>query len=499
VSERLIRLDTKDVEAFAEASGDRNPQYVDEVFARRTPFGRPILQGALTVIAALAAVDGGCLRSAGRLDARFSGPMVAGATYRVVVASKEDGVTSVVARDGDLTVLAIELSPGVPLAGAVQPEAVELPVIPDAVDLSERGRGEQFTGSYAVVSPAGLRELADRLGATEVPDALLGAVAWCSRFVGMQLPGRDALFSSFRVSATSAQPDSVAEPRYVATLRAADTRTGTVRIGVECTGAGDRLEAELRAFQRAQVPTPDWSSATRLLPRSDRLAGSTVLVVGGSRGIGAAIVSVLVAQGATVLATQRTAGPVEALQREFGADRVRPVLLDATDADSVRSAYAVLAAEGIRLDGLVLCAGPAVPLSTIHPDTVDSIRDFVDTSLASALLPLSGALALLTPGSWLAVMSSGAVEDVPEQRPQYYIAKSAVEALGRYCAHQHGLRVLLARAPKMWTEMSNGPLGRMGTVPTERVASAIVDWVLNPVAGDDPVTVFSSAELKSYA
>jgi NAD(P)-dependent dehydrogenase (short-subunit alcohol dehydrogenase family) len=497
VSERLIRLDTKDVEAFAEAGGDRNPQYVDEVFARRTPSGRPILPGTLTVIAALAAVDGGTLRSAGRLDVRLSGQMLAGMTYRVSVTSKAGGVTTVLARDGELTVLVIELSPGVALAGAVQPEAADLPTIPDAVDLSERGRGEQFTGRYAVVSPAGLRELADRLGADEVPDALLGAVAWCSWFVGMQLPGRDALFSGFRVSAASTQPNGVATPQYVATLRAADTRTGTVRIGVECTGAGDRLDVELRAFQRAQVPIPDWTSATRLLPRSDRLAGSTVLVVGGSRGIGAAIVSVLIAQGATVLATQRSSGSVEALQREFGADRVRPVLLDATDADSVRSAFAGLTAEGVQLDGLVLCAGPAVPLSTIHPDTVDSIRDFVDTSLTSALQPLSSALGLFKTGGWLAVMSSGAVEDVPEQRPQYYIAKSAVEALGRYCASQHGLRVLLARAPKMWTEMSNGPLGRMGTVPTERVASAIVDWVLNPA--DEPVTVLSSAALKSFS
>lgn len=36
-----------DIEAFAEVTGDRNPLHLDDAFARRSRFGRPIAHGAL--------------------------------------------------------------------------------------------------------------------------------------------------------------------------------------------------------------------------------------------------------------------------------------------------------------------------------------------------------------------------------------------------------------------------------------------------------------------
>ncbi|MEL6828145.1 MAG: MaoC family dehydratase, partial [Pseudomonadota bacterium] len=38
----------KDIELFAEVSGDRNPLHMDEEFAKQTMFGQRIAHGALT-------------------------------------------------------------------------------------------------------------------------------------------------------------------------------------------------------------------------------------------------------------------------------------------------------------------------------------------------------------------------------------------------------------------------------------------------------------------
>ena len=38
----------KDIDLFAEVSGDRNPLHMDEEFAKNTPFGQRIAHGALT-------------------------------------------------------------------------------------------------------------------------------------------------------------------------------------------------------------------------------------------------------------------------------------------------------------------------------------------------------------------------------------------------------------------------------------------------------------------
>ncbi|MEU4806637.1 SDR family oxidoreductase [Actinosynnema sp. NPDC023587] len=482
-AERSFRLTATDVAAFAAASGDHNPSHVDVSYARRTPSGAPTAHDALGVLAALAPVPADVLARVVGVTARFAQPVAVDAAHRVVV----DG-TSVSVRRGDVTAMSIALTTGDPDAAEVFPAAVALPGEPEADGIAAHPKGSRLDGPYGVPDPAGLRQLAHRLGADAVPPWLLGALAWTSRLSGMTIPGRDALVSGLRLR----RGDGAATGRYRAEVRTADERSGAVVVDA-VTGP---VEAEIRAFQRRPVPGPTRRTATSVLPAGEALAGKHVLVVGGSRGIGSHVVSVLAAQGATVWATERTAGAVAALRREFG-DAVRPVRLDATDPDAVRAAFDLLAGQGVRLDGLVLSAGPPIPVASLHVDEVPGLRGFLDTSATSALLPLTAALAHLRPGAWLAVLSSGAVLDTPAGRPQYVMAKAALEALGRYCADHHGLRVLLARAPKMWTDMSNGPMGRVGTVPTERVASAIVGWVLRD--GEQRLTVLSPEELAGRA
>lgn len=43
-----IRFSQKDVEAFAEVTGDRNPIHLDETYAAGTLFKRPIIHGMIT-------------------------------------------------------------------------------------------------------------------------------------------------------------------------------------------------------------------------------------------------------------------------------------------------------------------------------------------------------------------------------------------------------------------------------------------------------------------
>ncbi|GAA1154774.1 hypothetical protein GCM10009654_07880 [Streptomyces hebeiensis] len=489
-------LTADDVADFAAASGDRNPQYGDPAFARRTSSGACEVPGALAVIAALAAVPAERLRTASGLGARFSGPLFPGRTYRATVSERQDGGVAVVVREGTTPVLHCDVLGGDGLENAVVPEKRPAPAEPEPS--GDRVPGESRHGAYGLPDPEGLRALADRLGARAVPDALLGALGWASWFTGMRVPGRDLIFAGLRVRVSDRESDH--DPRFTATVTTADPRSGTVVVRADCAGAGRGLDMELRTFQRRAVPAPDRTSATSVLPAGGRLAGQRVLAVGGGRGIGAAVVSVLASQGARVWATQRAHGPAEALREEFGDDRVRPLLLDAQDHERTSAGMAALAEDGVRLDGLVLSAGPAVLPSDLHVDTVDSFVAFVDTSLTVALRPLAAALPLLKKDAWVVLLSSGAVEDMPARYPQYYVAKTAVEALGRFCAARHGVRVLLARAPRMWTDLSNGPLGGRGTVPTAQVASAIVGWVLGRIPADESgLTVLSPRELAEWA
>lgn len=75
------------------------------------------------------------------------------------------------------------------------------------------------------------------------------------------------------------------------------------------------------------LPRPAWAR-----PRTD-LTGRTVLVVGGSGGVGEGVVRTLLDAGARVVATGRDAGRLSAFAARVGSDRLQPEVLDALAPD----------------------------------------------------------------------------------------------------------------------------------------------------------------------
>jgi len=95
------------------------------------------------------------------------------------------------------------------------------------------------------------------------------------------------------------------------------------------------------------------------------LSGKAILVTGGSRGIGAAIVRALGAAGATVVLHYRQAAAgARALQDEIGADRCHLVAADLAESNSAARIWADATAAAGRIDALVNNAGifEAAPL-----------------------------------------------------------------------------------------------------------------------------------------
>jgi 3-oxoacyl-[acyl-carrier protein] reductase len=187
------------------------------------------------------------------------------------------------------------------------------------------------------------------------------------------------------------------------------------------------------------------------------LHGRTYVVTGAGRGLGAASAETLVAEGARVVVSARSAEPLTRLATRLGGDSVEPVVADNADPEAADRLVSAARQRWDRLDGaLISVGGPAVGSTTSISD--DQWREAFETVFLGALRIARTVADRLTDGggSIVFVLSSSVRSPIPG------------------LAASNGLRPGLAMAAKTLAD-ELGPNGirvnglMPGRIDTERV------------------------------
>ncbi|ADP82194.1 SDR family NAD(P)-dependent oxidoreductase [Pseudofrankia inefficax] len=171
-----------------------------------------------------------------------------------------------------------------------------------------------------------------------------------------------------------------------------------------------------------------------------RLAGKVAIVTGAGRGIGAATVRRLAAEGASVVASDIDADAVAAVAEQLG-DAVVARQADVTDEAAVAALVDTAVERFGRLDVL---HNNAVSSSAEDTDTVrtpDSLwRATFDVVVMAAVYGCRHAIPVMvkTGGGSIITTSSGAAHAATATRVAYGTAKAAVETLSLYTAANFG-------------------------------------------------------------
>jgi len=430
---------------FATLSGDLNPMHVDALAARRTQAGAPVVHGVHTLIWALESLaeHGMIVDLPFALNVRFKKFVYVGDTCELVVSQKADHQLRCIVTSDGLTTTQIDISYD---AAATQSIAREASLKP--IEVGPRAR--ELTLNQ-IASDAGSLELqsVDELAAM-FPNAArrfgastIASLAQLSTLVGMVCPGLYSIFESIAVSLDG----SGSNERLDYSVRAVDERFRLVEIAV--SGAG--LQGEIAAFLRQPpVAQPSLESVSEHV-ESQEFAGTTALIIGGSRGLGALCARILVAGGARVILSY-VVGEHEAraLADELGNDRARVIRYDARAAATaqfeqlpwnVDQLYYFATAQIYRASNRIFSASRFAEFSKIYVEGFEAA--------CTALIGHgAGNLTAFYP-------STVFVHERPREMTEYAMAKAAGEALcfdlNRFVRN---LRVVAVRLPRLLTDQT---------------------------------------------
>jgi NAD(P)-dependent dehydrogenase (short-subunit alcohol dehydrogenase family) len=114
--------------------------------------------------------------------------------------------------------------------------------------------------------------------------------------------------------------------------------------------------------------------------------------------------------------------------------------------------------------------------------SADQLAAYVEENVRLTATPLGALLPQLDlEGGWVLFCSSAAVTAPPRDWPHYVAAKGALEALAEWlAASEPSLRSVVLRAPKLLTDLTNTPSGRIGAVPPSELAHWVASLLAKP-------------------
>ncbi len=442
----MHRFDVAAQERFARLSGDWNPMHMDPVAARRTQAGAPVVHGVHVALWALDTLigSGAVLGPIASVQAVFNRFVYLDTPVDIRIAQATDDMVEAVVSAAGVETTTVTI--GLGRSEAVTVEAFDHPAVatkermPNAPPLSAMAKQAGW------IPPEGNENLFPHLSSA-IGARRVGAIALTSRLVGMLCPGLHSVFGSLDVAVVGDHP----RPGLGFQVDVANVRTRLVRMSV----AGSGLAGSVIAFARreAVAQPPMDRVAAHVVPGC--FAGTTALVTGGSRGLGALTARILAAGGARTIVTY-------AVGRDDAAAVAAEINAFAAKAVCSAVRYDMMECAGLQIEGVTHLYHFASP--RIYRQKAALFDAAVFGEFGRAYLGAFFELCVALRPNVAFFPSSVFVEaGRPSEMAEYAMAKAAGEILCEEMNRVEGFpRVLSRRLPRMLTDQT-ATLARVAT------------------------------------
>jgi hypothetical protein len=437
---------------FARLSGDHNPIHMDDIAARRTPAGAPVVHGMHAVIWALDLI------AQEHPSAEISSVAVRFARFIY----RDDPIGLKLVRHTQAAVMFELMTAGqsavfVTLGLSPEsPKSSEPPIAWDVPEISttkfpNEPTFEELSGLSGRLAQTMCDGLEQRFphAAKVVTAARLGGLAQLSNLVGMISPGLHSIFAGFNVEFVN---DETTKSGLSFRVTSTDRRFRLVRMDV----AGSGLAGTVTAFNRwPPIESPRLADLAAHVKSSEFGAG-VALILGGSRGLGAVTAKLLALGGLKTIITYAQ-GKEDACRLAHEINAVcGPEFCNTLHVDVRKDVGAQLTSLTSTVTHFYYFATPPIisqRKGVFSPDLYATFSRFYLSGFFEALqflLPQArhGILSAFYP-------SSVYVETRPSGMTEYGMVKMAGELL---CAdlnrsHRH-LRIHVERLPRVLTDQT---------------------------------------------
>lgn len=477
-------------QAFMLASNDRNPLHWDSIYATRTQFGRPIVYGVCTVLTALAKWSLGRQFSIKNLHVKFEKHLCYNEPY--LIEWVEQGTTvkiHILKGKSVATRISFEYKNYVRecITPAQPPNVVFATLDESLVPALDDGNLQLWSDKMLPFSTRSslVNNLQISVGLQEfqMPMSQLVFLLWASYFVGMQVPGRQALFSELTVEFNDFAKEIFEIDVKMATVRFDPRFNRMLAKGTISSAAMFQIVSFVR-------PVPSNAEIADILKHKlDKtlFRDKVFLISGSSRGFGEALAKVVALQGGRVAINfRKSSADGKRVMSDLQGHGCKVEIYggDVGDSEVSGAMLEKVSAELGKVDYCICNASPLIEARRFSGMGSDGLLSFVAISLRSTLGLLAAFLDNSSPEGMAVLISSTYVSDGKSEFSHYVTAKAAQEKMFQSLAKEYrDRRFLVVRLPKMLTDQTNVPFDREPAARAVDVAkclsSAIASYPLN--------------------
>jgi len=477
-----IQFQESHLVAFCHHSGDRNPLHLEASYAELTPFGQKVVFGIAGVVEALGRWAGDRLIQLQELIAEFKKPLFVGVQY-ILDVEEAGGRVHLRLFRGDSPQLIVRFR--FTAVDGCQEE--DLPRDSDS-DSGVKVRDEALEPSSMNRNPWEVRYAPNEDATAEffevftvrpqtMPRSQLMTLLWSSYFVGMEWPGKQALFSSLRLE-FDAKPDSSNifsaslstsyQPRFSLLTTTGSSNTAS-KIKIDALVRPEPVKSSLEAIRESSDPRCNFS-------------GKNILITGAARGFGSVLArSCASANGQVMVNYRRPAEHLDTLRDDLASlgSHAPFFKADLADLKQCRSMADEIREAQLRIDYLFLNAFPAIlPIGFLEQEPQEMLS-YINSAMALTIQPLWALWNRLNENATVVLISTEYTQKPVKHLSHYIATKSGLEGLWKSLAAEHAkIRFKMFNPGMMLTDQTNSPFHLRSLAAPPVIASGMIRELL---------------------